>query len=413
MGADFSMPSLKKRAKEACRRPWLRLRGVPDERLLHPGRLVATVVQTVTQESTPLVSPDDELERYTRAQSPSLLTINSAARLSPSGSPAGVALGIPAEHILDESPSGFDGPVTPLNFSRPTATCTVEISASTSAHTNNESGDRSNPFKGSSLGHSRGSNSTLTPAARPLAHRSQTDPTPASRVAANPSGADERDAARREDDPDAITPAPPLDTKPSASEQVVDMQEMLDNGGACYFCRLDFEVLRTVGQEVFREHKAYLPCGHFFGHRCLFNWITNRGQPERRIRCPLDCISLHHNCEHLTMPARMKPTRTYRKASTDIIPWAYGFCELPFGRRLCKRIERIHRREERSEDEKSMLQKALEVLYGQRFPFAGKMRTPWTKKREDAEEGLRREQAIWWAKMWQAIWKIRATILEE
>ncbi|KAL7795421.1 hypothetical protein V8C37DRAFT_374463 [Trichoderma ceciliae] len=413
MGARCSTESIKDRFEQACKRPWMRLRGVPDERLPRPQRLEITVTRTITQQTSPLICPDNDSDAYVRARSPSLLTINSAAGLSPSGSPAGVALGIPAEHILDESPSGFDGPVPPLTFSSPPMAPNAEVDATPSTPVStkqNESGDGSNPFEGSPVSGSKSAGSTGIPAVEPSGSQPQTTATPRAKVPAAVDG----------DDPDAITPAPPLDQKPCASEHAADISRIASDYSTCYLCGLTYRALDR-SMLVAREYKAYLPCGHFFGNRCLFRWVFNARNSGGHGRCPQDCISLRHDCGHLTTPVAAEPTPTHRDASAAVIPWACEFCETPEGSRLRRNLEWLREMERATEksarqnrgEQKGGLQKAFDTLCGRHAPFAEKIHSVVKEKRQKAETKLHRAQAFWWIRTWERFWEIGAVVQRE
>ncbi|UKZ93746.1 uncharacterized protein TrAFT101_008653 [Trichoderma asperellum] len=116
MGTGQSTPPIKHRLQQAFRLPLVRKKRITDSEPQQPEKLEITVTQTMTQETTP-IARSDNTPRRSPVRSPPLLTINADAALSPSGSPAGVALGIPAEHILDENASEIDAPMPRLTLS--------------------------------------------------------------------------------------------------------------------------------------------------------------------------------------------------------------------------------------------------------------------------------------------------------
>jgi hypothetical protein len=415
------MPPIKDRLQAACRRPWMRMRGAPEQRPQQPQRLEITVTRTVTLESAPLAPPGDGAERCTHAQCPPLLTINSVAELSPSGSPAGVALGIPAEHILDENPSGFDGPVPRLTFSSPTEASTVGSPATpnTPANANNrESEDTSNPFEVSPLSESNNSTSPLLQTVQHSADQPQTDARPRTKVSAWLTVPDGEAAAGQNDDPDAITPAPPLDQKPSASEQVMDISKHASDPSTCFFCRREYRILDRNGQLGTREFKSYLPCGHFFGNRCLFEWIVNRRQSASQVRCPHDCICIRHSCGHLTAPGNREPDPMHVDVSAATIPWVYKFCDTERGRRLRRNVERLQSLERALEADtrqksKWRVRKGCDLFNFRRARLCKKLHSLLKARREKAETELHRKQAFWWINVWEEHWHIPITVMEE
>ncbi|KAM0256358.1 hypothetical protein ACHAQJ_005009 [Trichoderma viride] len=421
MGAGQSTPPVKDRAEESCKRPWMRLRGAPMLRPQHPQRPEITVTRTITQETTTLAQPDDAAERCTHAQCPSLLTINSAAGLSPSGSPAGVALGIPAEHILDEDDSGFDGPVPRLTFSSPIVVSTVEAPATPSRTrnaNNNGSKDTLNPLEVSPPSDSYNSTSPLLQAVQQLANKTQADARSRMKASARPAILNGGTAAGRNNDPDAITPAPPLDQKPCASEQVVDISKYSSDPDTCYFCAQQYRLRDSSRQLAVREFKSYLPCGHFFGNRCLFEWIVNRRQNASQIRCPHDCISLRHSCGHLTAPADKDPEPMHVDVSAATIPWVYKFCETSKGRKLRRNVERFQAIErvlerETRQQQNGRLRKVFSIFSFRRASICDKLHSSVKARRTKAEKELHRQQACWWINTWEEQWHIPITVMEE
>ncbi|KAH6611339.1 zinc finger protein [Trichoderma cornu-damae] len=419
MGGRFSASAIKERIKEACKWPWVRLRRHRNPEPQHPERLEITVTHTITQRSDPISPPPDNgPEGRVRSRCPSLLTINSAAGISPSGSPAGVALGIPAEHILEEE---NPGPVPPLNFSRPAMGHSVEITAGPATPTKaskkkKESGNGSNPFESPAAEPSGSESPAGSPAAQPPASQPQAEATPATDAAAKPSAADGGGTARRTGDLDAITLAPPLDQKPPVPEQVVDVGKPAVDTTACSLCRLSHLAPGPANQPPFREHMVYLPCRHSFGHRCLYRWMTNLQRAGRHCRCPRDCIALHHCCGHLTMPVRTEPNRSYHDTSTTVIPWVCEFCESPDGSRLRTRLEQMRQVEgttranvmRNRELRGGNLKKVFNVIRGRHYPFAERVHLSMRQERQRAEIELHRTQAVWWIETWEALWGIEA-----
>lgn len=316
---EYLKQAIKERIKAACRRPWMWLRRNRGTQQQEPASSEITITQTVTQVTTPLISLDGESERLIRARTPSLLTINSAVEFSPSGSPAGAALGIPAEHILDENPSRA---VEPIHLIVSTSSAPVTPARTNSSHS--DSNSESTPSEGSRLNGSKSNPFVDVPRVQFAEDQSQSqsNTTPTAQVSAEPAVAPNDDA-----DADTITAAPPLDQNPSASAPIAGTAYSFSSCGLCRERYYNRRVLPSnmVHLEL-RERKAYLPCGHCFGHRCLHNWMIRAHLHGGPIRCPRGCISLRHNCGHLAMPTCSRPDRRYRNFSSATIPWACEFC---------------------------------------------------------------------------------------
>ncbi|KAH7152087.1 hypothetical protein B0J13DRAFT_522401 [Dactylonectria estremocensis] len=88
-------------------------------------------------------------------------------------------------------------------------------------------------------------------------------------------------------------------------------------------CKVEFGQRR--GKHFFQEQKAYLPCGHAFGHQCIFWWLSwNR---IRRGVCPRgDCISVKHECGHMAVPTTQPNKHLFTDTMRTRIPWPCEFC---------------------------------------------------------------------------------------
>ncbi|KPM41268.1 hypothetical protein AK830_g5292 [Neonectria ditissima] len=139
-----------------------------------------------------------------------------------------------------------------------------------------------------------------------------------------------------QDTPDASSravtiPGPQAETSVNLSEltaeaivkeTVEEARHRFDN--LCILCNNQIGDRRSY--RFSSERKAYLPCGHFFGHQCIFSWL-NYHQGQRK-RCPRnDCISLRHECEHHAVPTTQPNERPFTDVNKDRIPWRCEFCE--------------------------------------------------------------------------------------
>lgn len=107
--------------------------------------------------------------------------------------------------------------------------------------------------------------------------------------------------------------------------------------GRCLLCRRSLETDRPGYPEV--EIKAYLPCGHSFGHICLFGLMHMR---RRTALCPVkDCkISLRHSCGHLVIPSMTRPEAFFQDTAADVMPSPCPYCASPTGQRKRERLEK-------------------------------------------------------------------------
>ncbi|KAH8125549.1 hypothetical protein LI328DRAFT_167358 [Trichoderma asperelloides] len=345
MGAGQSMPPIKHRLQQAFRLPLARIKRIIDLEPQLPEKLEITVTQTITQETTP-ISRSDNTPRRSPVRSPSLLTINADAALSPSGSPAGVALGIPAEHILDENASEIDAPMPRLtlsNLARMTEAEAFTVSNTPSSLTAQGSGrshGMQSPFEVSSM------------------------------------------------TPVCISP-----------EHIVEISRHRSNPSACYFCGIEY--WHNL------EPKVYLPCGHSFGIRCLYKWMSAGRIDTGQIRCPHQCISLRHHCGHLTTSCSSEPYPWFTDVSATAIPSVYEFCKKGRGRMLNRDVKRLQKIEvalmqASIENRRGRLHKFLDVICFRQPPFSKKLLLAVRRLRGQVLSELQRKHLLWWINEWLA-----------
>lgn len=130
---------------------------------------------------------------------------------------------------------------------------------------------------------------------------------------------------------------------------------------SCAFCgKLYIKVPPDTEAEDFGEGmevKAYLPCGHAFGHRCLNRYIqalkhegTQPGETQPRRCCPWgDCIPLRHRCGHTCIPQRtlatpFSPIRINTVKNSPVLREFCEFCLSDEGYSICQRIGKYRKR---------------------------------------------------------------------
>lgn len=83
------------------------------------------------------------------------------------------------------------------------------------------------------------------------------------------------------------------------------------------------------------EKKVYLPCGHWYGHECLYTWLSGVKGRMGRLTCPeSNCILLRYECEHAAEPSLDPPRLTSNGDSSRPIPWDCDFCVSESGKKL-------------------------------------------------------------------------------
>ncbi|QUC22669.1 uncharacterized protein UV8b_06910 [Ustilaginoidea virens] len=224
---------------------------------------------------------------------------------------------------------------------------------------------------------------------------------PATESAATESSATESPVAepqhREHDDnlgPDAITAAPPRRThsRSDFSEATTaNTNQRLDSGKPRY-CFMCGNALATK-QSPNGEKLAYLPCGHAFGHDCLFTWIS---RPESLGKCPdFPCIPMRHFCEHWTLPKETPPAEPFKDADAGVLPWNYEFCSTPKALKILKVIntsgDKVRRLDAQKRDRKKS-----------NFDLAMQSRLKYHSTIvEQAERRLDEAQKIWWTNCWK------------
>ncbi|KAF4452377.1 ring finger domain-containing [Fusarium albosuccineum] len=94
--------------------------------------------------------------------------------------------------------------------------------------------------------------------------------------------------------------------------------EIPDGQETCTICRNPRRIAGIDGPRWNREWKVYLPCGHVFGHSCLFEHIRStqlilksKNEDEQRelAQCPRDGCErvLLYKCGHLYIPTKAPP----------------------------------------------------------------------------------------------------------
>ncbi|KAL6902544.1 hypothetical protein GGI43DRAFT_343159 [Trichoderma evansii] len=368
MGVGQSTLPFKHRLQQSLRLPLARIKRTTDSGPQQPEKLEITVTKTITQETIPIVRSDNGSCKSPRRRSPSLLTINSAAALTPSGSPAGVALGIPAEHILDENPSEVDVPVSRFSFSNSIGIIGVDASAIPSTPS-------SLTIQGSS------SSSIQSPFEVSMMSDLNTNPPAPLMEPIHPS----------------VNQLPNMPLLDLSSEHIVEISRHTSNPNACYLCGFEYRENR--------ELKVHLPCGHSFGISCLYGWILSGLLDTDQVRCPHHCISLRHHCGHLTKPYGSTPYQLHTDVTATTIPSAYEFCRKGEGKRLSNDIKRLQATEvvlvrDAIENRRGRLHKVMDVLRFRRPPFSKKLLSGVRKLRYKAESEMHRRQSFWWINEW-------------
>ncbi|KAI8714689.1 hypothetical protein NCS52_01189300 [Fusarium sp. LHS14.1] len=152
---------------------------------------------------------------------------------------------------------------------------------------------------------------------------------------------------------------PPGDAIPAEEPPAEELPTEVGPDGCAFYGRLYLNVPPATETGEFGERmevKAYLPCGHAFGHRCLNRYMqalkyegtqsgeTQPGETQPRRCCPWgNCIPLRYRCGHMCTPQRTLPgpldTITINNAKRQ--PVLIGFCEFCLseeGHSICQRI---------------------------------------------------------------------------
>ncbi|PHH84580.1 hypothetical protein CDD83_1695 [Cordyceps sp. RAO-2017] len=150
------------------------------------------------------------------------------------------------------------------------------------------------------------------------------------------------------DDADAITPAPaPKSRREKSSISAGSTLVGGDIISSTFMCRICGTTLGEPKKSNGKiEELAFLPCGHAYGHECLFLWIPD----PSTVRSCLTCQSpLRHKCEHRTVPTHERQVHIFADSNAAVIPWNYEFCVTLEGIKLHGKIDRDARRLMRAE----------------------------------------------------------------
>lgn len=88
----------------------------------------------------------------------------------------------------------------------------------------------------------------------------------------------------------------------------------------CSICTQILGRNRPGNDEI--EFAAFLPCGHYFGHKCLFPMLEGQnGEGPQITRCPVfGCVTLRHACGHLAIPTDTRPEELFREPLAVVNP---------------------------------------------------------------------------------------------
>lgn len=432
--------------KAACRPPWLSLSWRRDQESKAYGSSSSsiTVTHTITQTSSQATTPDipplmsctHPFAKRDRTWSPSLLTIDSEIEFSPEGTPPGVALGIPPEHILDENPSPIDDDPIPLNFHR------VPAPASFGTSAEDDMVNMLSPFDGAS---SIVSVNSFCVAVDEVDHFPVDRPQDASW--ATPEASSEGRMVVRNEQRGTVTDAilPPQEHQLSlihdmllfslpdrASERLAaaslvasaqhQQYPYLSRGNrttdldadSCGLCgSVTYQQPHPNRDYISRERRAYLPCGHFFGHCCLYSWMCFAFCNSHPPRCPRGCISLRHRCGHPTLPVWQRPARLHSDPEAAI-PWDYDYCESGQGKKCSQFLSRLTKAgratvprstqlEDKEQGKRSLRSRLRDTLVS---PVSERMNRVAKQRRQQAIRYWKSRQIRWWMDKWADTWAI-------
>ncbi|KAH0498033.1 hypothetical protein TgHK011_005312 [Trichoderma gracile] len=444
MGIRNVKAVIRETIKAACRPPWVWMSGRQERHSQGFGSsssimVTHTITQTTSQATTPdlppLMSYTHPFAKRDRAWSPSLLTIDSEIEFSPEGTPPGVALGIPPEHILDEGPPPMGDPI-PLNYHRAPATATIGRAV-------DDMVNRLSPFDGAS---------SIASVNNPFIGVSEIDdfsddgpqdtswttPVASSEgltVVRNEQRGTANDTTLRlqEHQLSLIQDLLLYSLPNRASECLAAASSFASaqhaafpylpeekgatglDSGSCSLCGTTdtYQKPHFSQNHMFQERRAYLPCGHFFGHRCLYRWMYSAFCHRHPLRCPHGCISLLHKCGHPTLPVWQRPARLHSDPEIAI-PWDYEFCESERGKR-CTRIISILAKAEWPTPPRSAQPKGEEK--GKRglrrrlhntlvSPVSERLQRAVEQQRQHAMMYWKSRQISWWLDKWADTWGI-------
>ena len=116
----------------------------------------------------------------------------------------------------------------------------------------------------------------------------------------------------------------------------------------CCVCGHPFE--RARPNNLCREKKLYLLCGHAIGHACFFKLADPYHGSDHRLVCPVmmdgrHCIPLRHECEHTHMPRFIRPGMVFRNPDAAVINRPCMWCsEITPGKTWTKKRTELNTR---------------------------------------------------------------------
>lgn len=159
----------------------------------------------------------------------------------------------------------------------------------------------------------------------------------------------------------------------------------------CDFCGQFVGHVRHTSKGVLAaEKKVYLPCGHWYGHECLYTWLSGMKGRMGRLTCPeTDCILLRYECEHTAEPSLDPPRVTYNGGSSRPIPWDCEFCASESGKKLREIAKNARAKVDKVSATNDIRSKSV-LLFHERYL-------------KYAEENLDKQQRVWAARNWKHI----------
>ncbi|KAK7215180.1 hypothetical protein V2G26_003183 [Clonostachys chloroleuca] len=83
------------------------------------------------------------------------------------------------------------------------------------------------------------------------------------------------------------------------------------------------------------ETRAHLPCGHSFGHICLFRYLSD----PNHVGCPQPGYApLRHSCGHMVIPQRQEAGTLFQSTTANQILWRCAYCESAQGLKITNKI---------------------------------------------------------------------------
>ncbi|KAG6258191.1 hypothetical protein E4U24_002903 [Claviceps purpurea] len=191
----------------------------------------------------------------------------------------------------------------------------------------------------------------------------------------------------------AIRPAPPRRTD-SGLSQALTASTPLNSDERPAFCSMCGGVFGE-DREKAREILVYLPCGHVFGDKCLFRYMSKSSGAGRCHNYP--CISIRHMCEHMTLPTTTPMPHTFNDVSRTVLPWNYEFCSSPKGLKLLRSIAKLGAKVRKLEAQKRNRRKpAMDFALNSKLRF-------YTSSLEQAEKRLDEAQRVCWTSRWDEL----------